>query len=232
MSNTITDVSPRTAARVSGLALLTMVIAAPFAFMTLTAKLIVTGDAAMSISNILANVGQYRAAIAAFLLVTLCDLLVAWGLYVLLREVNKSLALLAAMLRTMHATIFAFSVVFLLLILQLASGEDTIKAFDSSQLHAMVLPLNQAFHFGYLIGQMFFAFHLMVLGYLVVKSTYVPRVLGILLVLGGSIGYFIDSLSKLIAPEFAALAYPGLAVGTIAEIWLLVWLLIKGGKTA
>lgn len=231
MSNTVTDISPRTAALVSGLALLTMVIAAPFAFMTLTEKLIVPGDAAMTVSNILANVGQFRVAIAAFLLVTLCDLLVAWGLYELLKQVNQGLSMLAAWLRVMHATIFACSVVFLLLILQFMSAKDDLQVFDPKPLHAMVLPLSQAFNYGYLIGQMFFAFHLMVLGYLAIKSGFVPKLLGILLFIGGTIGYLIDSSCKLFIPDLAVLAYPGLAVGTVAEIWLLFWLLTKGGKS-
>ncbi len=82
----------------------------------------------------------------------------------------------------------------------------------------------------FLIGQVFFALHLVVLGYLVYKSGYIPRILGVLLLIGGSLGYLIESVPYFYCPDYVWIAYPGLAVGTIAEVGLALWLLVKAAR--
>ena len=87
-----------------------------------------------------------------------------------------------------------------------------------------------SFNYVYLIGQVFFAIYLIVLGYLVFKSRYFPRILGVLLIIGGALGYLLDSMAYFLFPAYEAIAFPGLVVATIAEISLTVWLLLKADK--
>ena len=86
------------------------------------------------------------------------------------------------------------------------------------------------FNYIHLIGIVFYALHILFLGYLVFKSGYIPRILGVLLIIGGSLGYLIESLTYFFFPNYIWIASPGLTVGAIAEISLGFWLLLKGDK--
>ncbi len=143
--------------------------------------------------------------IASFLIMTTCDVVAGLALYIVLKPVNKNLSLLAAISRLIQATFIAISLVFL-----------------------FIEPLS--FNYVYLIGQVFFAFYLIVLGYLVFKSGYFPRILGVLLIIGGALGYLLDSMGYFLFPDYLAIAFPGLVVATIAEISLTLWLLLKADK--
>ncbi len=95
MTNRIADLSLRKAARVAGFGLLIMAILGPFAEFFVLQRLIVPGDAATTANNIMANELLFRFGIVGWLIVLICDVVVAWALYVLLKPVNKSLSLFA-----------------------------------------------------------------------------------------------------------------------------------------
>ena len=86
------------------------------------------------------------------------------------------------------------------------------------------------FNYVHMIGIVFYALHILVLGYLVFKSGYIPRILGILLIIGGSLGYLIEVLIYFLFPYYGWIASPGLTVGAIAEISLGLWFLLKSAK--
>ena len=205
MTNRITDISQRKAARVAGFGILIMMIVSPLAFLVLS-NLIVPGNAAATANNIKANEWLFRFAIALSLIVIICDVVVALALYVLIKPVNKDLALLATFLYLMHCIIYAISLVFL-----------------------FIEPIRYRSIF--LIGQGFlWSSHLIVLGYLVFKSGYIPRILGVLLIIGGSLGFLLEGLTYFLFPNYVWVAYPGIAVGTIALLYLMLWLLLKADK--
>jgi len=205
MTNNIADISQRKAARVAGFGILIMMITAPISFLVLSI-LIVPGDAATTANNIKGNELLFCFAIVLSLIVLICDVVVALALYVVLKPVNKDLALLATFLYLMHNIMFTISLVFL-----------------------CIEPIRYRSIF--LIGQgFFFATHLIVLGYLVFKSGYIPRILGVLLIIGGSLGFLLEGLTYFLFPYYVAIAYPGLAVGSIAIFYLMLWLLLKGAK--
>ncbi|MFX1256563.1 MAG: DUF4386 domain-containing protein [Promethearchaeota archaeon] len=215
MTNRIPDKSLCNAARVNGYGILIMLATGPFAFIVLSI-LTVPGDAATTANNIKANEWLFSIAIVSFLIVITIDVLFAQAFYVIFKPVNKNLALLAAFFRLMHAIIFAISMGFLFSVL-----------LDQS--YALVY-IN-AFNNGYMIGQTFFFVpHLLVLGYLVLKSGHIPRIMGVLLIIGASLGYLLDGITYFLFPNYAAIAYPGLAVATIAELSLSLWLFLKGAK--
>jgi len=230
MKNRIADISVRKAAKVAGFALLIMLIPAIFANFFVFPSLIVPGDATTTANNIMASEGLLRAGIGSWLIVIILDLVIAWALYVLLKQANKSLSLLAAWFRLMHAAIFGITLLNLVFVLQLLSGADYLTVFETSQLHALVLLFLNGYNYGFNIGIFFFSFHLGILGYLVFKSGYIPRILGVFLIIS-SFAYLIINAGEILLP-----AYPetiALVLGVpafIGEFLLTLWLLFKGGK--
>lgn len=231
--NQISDVPQRQAAIVAGLGLLIMAIAAFFANFSVVQGLVVPGDAAKTASNIIANQMLFRFGMAGFVVVLICDVLVAWALYLFLKTVNQSLSLLAAIFRLVYTAIFAAALFNLSNAFQMLSGTQYPNTFTPEQVQAQVMMSLESFQYGWLIGLVFFGFHLLVLAYLVMKSSYVPKVLGVLL-LTAALGYIVDSFAHFLLPNYADYKPLFLLIvavpGTIGELSLCLWLLIKGGK--
>jgi hypothetical protein len=232
MTNTSGDISQRNSAIVAGIGYLIIFAAGIFANFAVLSRLVVPGDAAATAENIAASSGLFRVGIAGFLIMVIADAVVAWALYVLLKQVNRSLSLLAAWLRLVNATIFGIALYNLLRILPLLGGADYLRALETDQLHAQVMLLLNAFDYGWLIGLVFFGFHLLVLGYLVFKAGYIPRILGVLLVIASS-GYLIDSFANFLLPSYAdyetVFSMVVLVPALIAELAFPLWLLVKAG---
>ena len=221
-----TDISLRKAAIVAGFGLLIMSIFAIFAEFFVRQNLIVPGDAATTANNIIANELLFRSGICSFIIVIILDVVVAWALYVLLKPVNKSLSLLTAWFRLVYATIFGIALLNLVIVLHLLSGADYLRVFETDQLPAQVMLFLNVFSYGWQIGYVFFGLHLFVLGYLVFKSGYIPRILGVLLIIAG-LGYLIDSFAIFLLPNSKV------AIGMFTffgELVFMFWLLLKGGK--
>lgn len=233
MTNRITDISPRKAARIAGFGYLIIFISGIFANFFVLQSLIVPGDAAATANNILANDSLFRIGISSFIIMVIFDVVLAWAFYVLLKPVNKSLSLLAAWLRLVNGTIFGIALYNFFSILHLLSGAEYLTVFETSQLHARVMLLLNAFDYTWLIGLVFFGVHLFVLGYLIFKSGYIPRILGILLIIA-SLGYLIDSFANFLLLNYehyeAIFALVVFVPAFIAELSLCLWLLWKGGR--
>jgi len=224
MTNRIADISLRKAAIVAGFGLLIMTIFAVFADFFVFQKLIVPGNATTTANNIMADEMLFRTGICSFLIVIICDVTVAWALYIFLKPVNKSLSLLTAWFRLVYATIFGIALVNYLSIFQLLNGADHLTVFEPTQLHAQVMLYLNAFSNGWAIGFVFFGFHLALLGYLVFTSDYIPRILGGLLIIAG-LGYLIDNFGKFLLPNYDL----NIAMFTfIGELLFMLWLLFKG----
>jgi hypothetical protein len=212
------DVSLRTAAIIAGLGLLLMAILAPIANFGILPKLVLPGDAKATADNLMASAGSLRAGIVLFLIVAILDVVVAWALYVLLKPVNKSLSLLAAWFRLVYAAVFASALLNLFNVLQLLTGADFLKVLDANHLRAQGLLSLGAFQSGWNFGLAIFGLHLLILGYLAFQSGYVPKWLGVLLVIAG-LGYAVDSFGKMLLPNYN-LTIAGLTfVGEVALIF-------------
>ena len=230
MTNRIADISLRKAARVAGFGLLIMFIPAVFTNYFVFSSLIVPGDAATTANNIIASEGLFRAGIVSWLIVLILDVVVAWALYVFLKPVNKSLSLLTAWFRLMYAAIFGTTQLILFIVLALLSGAAYLTVFEPNQLYALVLLFLNGYDYGSSIGFFFFSFHLGILGYLVYKSGYIPRILGVLLIVA-FFSYLIESAGTILWPNYPDVLTTVLAVpGFIGEVALAFWLLFKGSK--
>ena len=233
MTKRIVNISLRKAAIVAGFGLLTMTIFAIYAYFFVRPSLIVPGDVTTTANNIMANELLFRSSIVSWLIVLMCDVVVAWALYVLLKPVNKSLSLLAAWFRLVYTTIHGIALLNLIFVLQLLSGADYLTVFETDQLHALVLLFLNGYNYGSLIGLVFFGFHLFVLGYLVFKSDYIPRIIGVLLIIA-SFGYLIENFGNVLLPNYAnyeaIIQMVFIVPMFIGELSLCFWLLLKGAK--
>jgi len=221
-----TELSLRTAAMVAGVGLLLMAILSPFAFLNVYQNIFVTGDAKATAENILALGNRFNIGISIFLVVAVLDIVVAWALYVLFKTVNKSLSLLAAWFRLAYAPIFALALTNLFSTSQLLSGANYLKVYSTDQIYAQIMLSVSAFKNGWDIGLVIFGLHLLVLGYLAFKSGFIPKWLGVLLVIAG-VGYIVDSFGRFLLPSYTI----SLAQFTfIGEALLIFWLLWRGIK--
>ena len=152
--------------------------------------------------------------------------LAAWALYVLLKPVNKNLALLFLLLNLGGVAVECINALNLFAALQFLSGADYLNVFQTGQLQAMAMSSLNSYTSGFLIAQIFFSVWLLPLGYLVYKSRFLPKFLGVLLILDffGNMSWF---LQVFLLPDYRILSYPGNVISFIAEISLTLWLLIK-----
>ena len=210
-----TNISLRTAAMIAGVGLLLMAILAPIAYLNTFQSLVKFDDAALTAQNISNSMGAFRLCILLLFIVAVLDVVVAWALYIVLVPVNKNLSALAAWLRVIYAGIFMFAISKLYVALQVltpdgAQAMSFLKAFQSIWDMALIL----------------FGLHLLVLGYLAFSSGYIPKWLGIFLVLA-SVGYIVDGIGTMLSPDYSL----KLAQFTfIGEVLLIFWLLWKGFK--
>jgi hypothetical protein len=156
-------------------------------------------------------------------------LMAAWGLYVLLRPVSKDLALLFLLLNAVGVAIQGASMLSLVSAMLQGDGASHMHAYSAAQLEGLALLSINVYKTGWVTAQLFFGTWLFPLGYLVYKSRFLPRFLGVLLLLDG-IGVLIWFFQALLLPAHPAIHYPGLAVSFVAELGLALWLLVKGVK--
>jgi hypothetical protein len=178
---------------------------------------------------ILTNEGSFRLGLVIALITGFLFLMAAWGLYVLLRPVNKDLALLFLLLNAVGVAIQGAAMLWLISAMLQGDGASHMLAYSAAQLEGLALLSINVYKMGWVTAQLFFGTWLFPLGYLVYKSEILPRFLGVLLLLDG-IAVLIWFLQALLLPAYPAIHYPGLAVSFIAEVGLALWLLVKGVK--
>jgi hypothetical protein len=178
-----------------------------------------------TVRNIRASEGLFLAASFAYLAGFVGDLLVAWALYFLLRPVSRSLSALTAAFRGVQAVIAIGAVLNLFTAFRLLQT-DSLAALGSDQLHGQVLVLLSSFGYQWGLALVIFGIHLGLLGYLVYRSGYIPRLVGIALAIAG-IGYVVYQLRPYLFPD-AELGFVFAAF--FGELVFLVWLAIWGWR--
>ncbi|MCA9992124.1 MAG: DUF4386 domain-containing protein [Anaerolineales bacterium] len=228
MKTNIREMSPSAYARIAGVLYLVITVAAIFAHMVIPEQFIVSGDAAATAANIAANETAFRlGAVGSELIILLSEIVLAVVLYVLLKPVNKTLSLVAAVSRLAMTTIHGLNLLNYYFVFQLLNGAEFTAVFSPDQVNALVTLFLNAHSIGFTIGIAFLVPHVLILGYLIYQSGYFPKVLGILFMAAG-VGYLVDSMGLLLVSGYTTT--PGLiaAVIAIAEIAFPLWLLVKG----
>jgi len=192
-------------------------------------RFIVLGDAAATANNIMASEWLFRLSFVGDLLSAVFFLLAAWALYVLLKPVNKGLALLFLLLNLGGVTVYSINLLNQLAAVLLLSGADYLKVFQADQLQSLAMFFLDLRQNGYWIAQIFFGAWLFPLGYLVYKSGFLPRILGIVMMIH-FVGWTMTSLQFFLFPGFGVIIYLTGPLGFISEVGLTLWLLIKGVK--
>jgi hypothetical protein len=215
-------------ARLAGVLYLIITIAAIVAHMYVPTTLIVPGDATATVDNISNSEMLFRfGGIGSELIVLLSEVILAVLLYVLLKPVNKTLSLVAAVSRLIMTTIHGFNLINYFFVLIIMGGAGFLSGFDAGQLNSLAMLFLEAHSFGFTIGIAFLVIHVFVLGYLIYKSGYFPKIIGILFIIAG-LGYLIDSFFLLLIPSYTTTPiYIAIPIA-IAELVFPVWLLIKG----
>ena len=233
MTNKLTDISLNNAAKIAGIGYVIIFVLGLITNFFIFGSLIIPGNAAETANNILSNEILFRGGMVSWLIVLICDIIIAWALYIFLKPVNKSISLLGAWFGIVYTAIFAITQLNLLIVLILLSGADYLTVFNTNQLNSLVLIFLNGFNYGFLIGLVFFGIHLLFISHLIIRSDYIPKILGILLLLS-SLGYLIDSFANFLLSNYEdyktifliLVAVPGI----VGELSFTLWLLIKGTK--
>lgn len=190
---------------------------------------IVLGDAAATARNILAHEGPFTVTAVGDLVTAALFFLAAWALYVLLKPVNKNLALLFMLLNLAGVAVHFASGVNLFAALLLLNGPDYLNVFQPDQLQSLALFFLDLQHKGFSMAQLFYGLWLFPLGYTVYKSGFLPRVLGIVLMIH-CLTWTSTFFQIFLFPGFEPLHYVSWPLGFIAEGALTLWLLVMGAK--
>jgi hypothetical protein len=228
MTKRTAGISPLVYARIAGLLLLILLVVGPFSLIYVPSTLIVPGDATATADNIRASESLFRLGIVSDSLIFLIELVLTVLLYVLFRPVSRALSLVAAFARLAMAVIQGVNLLPYFTALLLVSGAGYLTVWEPAQSDALVLLFLNVHQYGVYIWQLFFGLHLLVLSYLIFKSGYFPRILGILMVIA-SLGYLVDSYGNILFPNYEVIFGVVVGVGAIiGELPFLFWLLIKG----
>ena len=210
-------------ARVAGLLGLLVIVLGIFA-QIVRSNLIAPGDTATTANNIMDSEMLFRVGFLIDLIHYLCLLLLPLALYMLLKAVNKKIAVLMVVLVLVGVPIAMFNMLNQIAALLILSNADYLIVFPPEQLHAQVMLFLNLHEYGVFIAQIFWGLWLFPLGYLVFKSGYIPKILGILLIIAG-FGYLIDVVIFFLFPTFDVTISQFTFIG---ELLLALWLLIKG----
>jgi hypothetical protein len=216
-------------ARIAGLLYLVYIVIHVFADVIGRSRIIVYGDAATTAKNMLASTWQFRIGFMIDLCAAVLFLLTAWALYRLLKPVNENLALLFLLLNLGGVATQCASDLFLPVSQHLLSGTDYLKVFSADQLQALAMFSLYLYKNGFMIAQIFYAAWLFPLGYVVFKSGFLPKALGIVLMIH-CCTWLATSFQFFLVSGFRVLTYISYPLGFIAEFGLTLWLLIMGVK--
>src|ERR1019366_4809432 len=217
------DTSPQLCARMAGVSYFVGALLSVLGQMVVLGMIVVSGNATATVANILSHETLFRLGFVLSLMTVPFHLIWAVLFNGLFRPVNRSVALLAGFVMLMACVMWTLSSLLYLAPLLLLQGKIALSAFAPEQLQALVLTLLKLNALSYDIGLVFFGFWYVLIGYLIVRSTFLPRIIGSLGVLAG-FGYLTllwQPLAHYLYPYNLALAGPG-------EISLILWLIVKG----
>jgi hypothetical protein len=210
-------------ARIAGTLYLLTMLTGIFAEGFVSGRLVVSGDAAATAANILAHKGLFQLGFAVYLIEMACQTAMTALFYRLLKPAGRSVSLVAAYLGLTGCVIKTLSRLFFITPLFILGGAHYLSVFSTQQLQALALLFLKVNDRGAGIALVFFGFYAILTGYLMIRSTFLPRILGVLSVLGG-LGWL-----SFLYPPLGYRLFPYIAAfGLLGALSLIVWLLVKG----
>jgi len=221
--NGIAETSPRTKARLTGVFYLITIVAGIFAQGFISERLVSAGDASVTATNVLTHQSLYRLGFTVYLIEMASQITMTALFYELLKPVSRSVSLLSAVFSYIGCGIKTFSRLFYFAPLLVLGGAHYLSVFNTEQLQALTLLFLKVNDQGAAIALVFFGFSTLLKGWLVIKSTFLPRWLGVLSVLGG-FGWL-----AFLSPSLGSQLFPYIvAVGLLGSLATIVWLLVVG----
>ncbi len=215
----------RRAGVVAGVALLVMVALAIFGNFVVLEGMITRSDGAATAAEIVAREGTFRLGVLAWLLIVVLDAVIAWALYRVFRPVSPAVSMLTAVFRLVYTGVLLVAVGQLLRALDVLTVDPDLSRSGAGEVSGRALLELNAFQNIYDLGLFLFGIHLALLGYLSLRSDFIPKVVGVLLVVAGA-GYAFDTVGAVLA-----LGLPRVSVFTsVGELLLGLWLLIPGRR--
>src|SRR5438270_12545929 len=225
MMERIGEKSPRFEARITGAIYLLTILTGIFAQGFVSGSLVVDGDAAATATNILMHKSLFQLGFAVYLIEMACNIAMTALFYDLLKPVSRSVSLLAAFFSLIGCAIKTVSRLFYITPLLVLGGAHYLSVFSAEQLQALALLFLKVNDHGAAIALAFFGFYALLTGYLIVRSTFLPRILGVLSLFGG-LGWL-----TFLYPPLGYRLFPYLAAfGLLGAGSLIVWLLVFGGN--
>jgi hypothetical protein len=221
------EASPRFYARIAGLLYLMVIVGGLFAELFVRARLVVHGDAAATAHNIQAHELLYRLGFAVEIFYCACNLPLIFILYDLFKVVNKRVSLVMVFFSLVGTAIESVSLLCHFAPLVILGNGTQLSAFTVEQLQAAAYTSVGLFEYGFAICLVFFGFYCLALAYLIFRSTFFLRIIGVLLAIEG-LGYVVNSFTLFLTPGLQARIFPYFMATGIGEIALCLWLLVIG----
>jgi predicted neutral ceramidase superfamily lipid hydrolase len=210
-------------ARIAGALYLITILTGIFSAGYVSGKLVVNGDAAATAANILAHRGLFQLAFAVYLVEMACQIAITALFYELLKPAGRSVSLVAAFLGLAGSIIKTFSRVFFIAPLFILGGAHYLSVFSAEQLQALALLFLKVNDRGAGIALVFFGFYAILTGYLIIKSSFLPRVLGVISVVGG-LGWL-----TFLYPPLGGRLFPFVSMfAVLGAAALIVWFVVFG----
>lgn len=214
----------RQAALIAGFCYLLMPVT--FAEFYINPRVFVPGNIEQTAQNIIVHGRLFVVAILCYLVTLILDVVIAWSLYILLAPVNRAVSLLTAWFRLVYTIMALCGLLNLVIAYRLTHTPDYLTVFGSGPLHAQLMLLLNSYRYEWSFSLIVFGIHLGLLGFLIFRSGYIPKIIGILLVLDG-LGWVINPLRPYLFPN-AHLEF--IFVMSWVELVLPLWLVIRGWK--
>ena len=221
-------ISPKHLARIGGVLYLIIIVLGLFGEAFVRDKLIVAGNAAATAQNIRSFELLWRLGTAGNLVHLVCAVALTLIFYILLRVVSRDLALLLVFFDLISIGIEAASKLSLVAGLFPLSNAEYLKAFEPAQLQALSYLAIRQHGYGFGISLIFFGCACLIIGYLIFRSDFLPKAIGVLMQVAG-VCYLTNSFGLILSPEFAGRIFPVILIPAfVGEASLCLWLIAKG----
>lgn len=225
--------SLRATSIIGGIGYIVIFITGIYANFFVLEKLMVLGNPTETFQNFTGNTGLLKTAIISFITMVMADLVLTWVLFVLFKSRFPNLSTLTAWFRLVNVAVFGIALFYLLDVYSLVGDCGTYALASTDYLSIETYRALEAFNQTWLLGLVFFGIHLLLLAVLIMRSSMVPKFIGVLLALAG-FGYVLDSMLQFVYVNYSSIkdisAFVVILPGVVGELSLTIWLLARGGK--
>src|SRR5713226_74980 len=228
MTDHTVETSPQLYARIGGLLYLIIIVVGLFDEAFVRDRIIVSGNATATAANIRSLGSLWRFGIAAEFLLLICAVALTLIFFVLLRPVSRDLALLAVFFNLVSVAVEAAVQLYLLGALFPLGKTEYLRAFEPEQLYALASLSVKSHGYGFGVALIFFGCVCLIDGYLIFRSGYFPKTIGVLMTIAG-LSYLTNSFALILVPTFANRIFPAVLVPAfVGEASLCLWIIVKG----